>query len=83
MARIRRLVDGSRPTIYHVMSRTALDGYPLEDVEKDKLIELISTYSMLYLVDIIGFCIMGNHFHLMVLRCSPNDTKKMVSFHVL
>ena len=29
MARIRRMVDRSKATIYHVMSRTAMDGFPL------------------------------------------------------
>lgn len=72
MARIRRLVDRSRPTIYHVMSRTALDGYPLGDLEKEKFLSLIQLYSKLYFVDVIGFCLMGNHFHLMV-RMYPSD----------
>lgn len=72
MARIRRMVDQSRPTIYHVMPRTALEGYPLEDIEKDKLVVLITQFSKLYFVDVIGFCIMGNHFHLMV-RVYPED----------
>lgn len=66
MARIRRMVNKWEPTIYHLMSRTALDGYPLNDVEKDTLVELIKSFSQLYLVDVIGYCIMGNHFHLMV-----------------
>jgi REP element-mobilizing transposase RayT len=48
------------------MSRTALDGFPLGDVEKDFMLDLIRKYSDLYLVDILGFCIMGNHFHLLV-----------------
>jgi len=51
--------------IYHVMSRTALDGFPLKDVEKDFLLDLIRRLSKLYFVEILGFCIMGNHFHLL------------------
>ena len=72
MARIRRLVDDSRPTVYHVMSRTALDGFPLGDIEKDKLVDIITIFSKLYLVNVLGFCLMGNHFHLMV-RVYPDD----------
>ncbi len=72
MARIRRLINEWEPTIYHVMSRTALDGYPLDDIEKDTLVDLIKSFSKLYLVDVLGFCIMGNHFHLMV-RVYPQD----------
>ncbi len=48
------------------MSRTALDGFPLGDIEMDFMLELIRKYSKLYLVEILGFCLMGNHFHLLV-----------------
>jgi len=52
------------------MSRTALDGFPLRDVEKDFMLDLIRRYAALYLVEILGFSIMGNHFHLL-LRVIP------------
>jgi REP element-mobilizing transposase RayT len=48
------------------MSRTALDGFPLGDVEKDFMLDLIRRYSSLYFVEILGFCLMGNHFHILV-----------------
>jgi REP element-mobilizing transposase RayT len=48
------------------MSRTALDGFPLGDIEKDFMMDLIKSYSGLYFVKILGICIMGNHFHLLV-----------------
>jgi REP element-mobilizing transposase RayT len=48
------------------MSRTALDGFPLGKVEKDFMLDLIRRYSKLYFVEILGFCLMGNHFHLLV-----------------
>ena len=48
------------------MSRTALDGFPLGDIEKDFMLDWIRRYSSLYLVEILGVCIMGNHFHLLV-----------------
>ncbi|MGK5093622.1 transposase [Deltaproteobacteria bacterium TL4] len=65
MARIPRLLNTGEATVYHVMSRTALDGFPLGDVEKDYLLELIKGFSGLYLVEIMGFALMGNHFHLL------------------
>ena len=40
MPRIRRMVINDETTVYHVMSRTALDGFPLGDVEKDFTIGL-------------------------------------------
>jgi putative transposase len=35
-----------------VMSRTALDGFPLGDIEKDFMLDLIRKYSSLYLIEI-------------------------------
>jgi putative transposase len=66
MPRTRRMVINDETAIYHVMSRTALDGFPLGDIEKDFMIDLIKRYSCLYFVEILGFCVMGNHFHILV-----------------
>jgi putative transposase len=59
------LID-DQSTVYHVMSRTALDGFSLGDVEKDFMLNLIRRYAALYLVEILGFCLMGKHFHILV-----------------
>ena len=66
MSRTPRLKIDDETAVYHVMSRTALDGFPLGDIEKDFMLDLIKRYSSLYLVEILGFCLMGNHFHLLV-----------------
>jgi putative transposase len=66
MPRIARIVIKDEPAVYHVMSRTALDGYVLGDVEKEHLVELIKRLSQVYFAEVLGFCIMGNHFHLLV-----------------
>jgi len=81
MPRIRRMVIDDETTVYHVMSRTALDGFPLGDIEKDFMLDLIRRYSTLYFVEILGFCLMGNHFHLLVktlpeYKFSDQDIKK-------
>ena len=81
MPRIPRMVIGDETTVYHVMSRTALDGFPLRDIEKDFMLDLIRRYSTLYFVEIIGFCLMGNHFHILVktlpeYKFSDQDIKK-------
>ncbi len=72
MARIPRLINEAEPTVYHVMSRTALDGFPLGDVEKDFLLDLIKKTSKLYFVEILGFTILDNHFHGLV-RMHPEN----------
>ena len=53
-------------TVYPVISQTALDGFPFQDVEKKALVKIIKKFSSLYFSDIMGFCVMGNHFHLWV-----------------
>ena len=66
MARIARMVVKDEPAVYHVMSRTALDGFVLGDLEKEYLLELIKKLSKAYFAEVLGFCVMGNHFHLLV-----------------
>jgi REP element-mobilizing transposase RayT len=60
------MIIADEKAVYHVMSRTALDGFPLKDVEKDFMLDLIKKFSSLYFTEILGFCLMGNHFHLLV-----------------
>ena len=65
MPRIARIKVKGEPTVYHVMSRTALDGFVLGDVEKDFMLDLIRRLNRLYFAEIIGICVMGSHFHLL------------------
>ncbi|MCP4264069.1 MAG: hypothetical protein GY777_00585, partial [Candidatus Brocadiaceae bacterium] len=62
MPRISRMIIPDEKTVYHVMSRSALGGYPFGDVEKDELVKIIHKFKELYFTEILGFCIMGNHF---------------------
>ena len=66
------MIIAEEKAVYHVMSRTALDGFPLKDVEKDFMLDLIKRFSSLYFTEILGFCLMGNHFHLLV-KMIPED----------
>jgi putative transposase len=38
--------------------RTALDGYPFGDVEKDELVKIIKRFSRLFFVNVFGYCIL-------------------------
>ncbi len=60
------MVVKGEDAVYHVMSRTALDGYVLGDVEKEHLLGLMKESSSVYFVEVLGFCIMGTHFHVLV-----------------
>jgi REP element-mobilizing transposase RayT len=55
-----------------VISRTALDGYPLGEQEKSLLLTIIQQLSAVYFCEVLGFCLMGNHFHLLV-TMRPED----------
>lgn len=68
MHRMSRMVvtDSGQKAAYHVISRTALDGLPLEKVEKDKLVSIIRRLSEGDVVEVLGFAVMENHFHLLV-----------------
>jgi len=68
MPRVSRMVvtDSGQKAAYHVISRTALDGLPFKKAEKDELVRIIQRFSAVYAVEVLGFAIMGNHFHLLV-----------------
>ena len=72
MPRKPRMVITGEAAVYHVMSRTALDGYVIGDAEKDHLLQLIQRYSAIYFAEVLSFCVMGNHFHLVV-RMHPGE----------
>ncbi|MFC1862693.1 transposase [Thermodesulfobacteriota bacterium] len=73
MPRIARLKVKGEVAVYHVMSRTALDGFVLGDAEKEFLLNLIKRLSKVYFTEVIGFCIMGNHFHLLARMFNGDD----------
>ena len=72
MPRVSRMIIHNQTAVYHVMSRTALDGFPLEAFEKDFLIDLIKKMAGLFFTEVYGFSLMGNHFHLL-LKMIPED----------
>ncbi|EFI33165.1 protein of unknown function DUF1568 [Desulfonatronospira thiodismutans ASO3-1] len=72
MPRIARFIRDNQPSVYHVISRTALQGLPIKDKDNDFLLGLIKKLSQLYFVDVLGFALLGNHFHL-VIRMYPES----------
>ena len=68
MPRVPRMVvtEPGHHAVYHIISRTALDGLPFKDVEKDELVRIIKRFSEVFAVDVYGYAIMGNHFHILV-----------------
>ncbi len=72
MPRIARLIVKGEPAVYHIISRTALDGFVMGDIEKDYLLSLIKKLSKIYFTEVFGFSVLGNHFHLLV-RMHPGE----------
>lgn len=72
MPRLPRILIPEEPTVYHVISRTALDGLPFSARDKNDLFKRIRLLSKIYFTEILGFCLLDNHFHLLV-RMLPED----------
>ncbi len=53
MPRIARLVVKGEPAVYHVVTRSALDGFVLGDVEKDFLLDHIRRLSSIYFSEVL------------------------------
>ncbi|OCC15465.1 transposase [Dissulfuribacter thermophilus] len=72
MPRIPRLLVQGEEAVYHVISRTALEGFVLAPEEKQYLLFLMQWLSRVFFVEVYGFCIMDNHFHMLV-KIRPQD----------
>ena len=66
MPRTSRMLNNGEKTVYHVISRTALDGFPFGDIEKEEFVKIVKQINSVYFSDMIGFCILDNHFHLLI-----------------
>ena len=66
MARVRRIKLLGEVCYYHIVSRVVGNEFLLGDVEKEKLLEIIKRFSAFYFVQVIGYSIMDNHFHLLI-----------------
>lgn len=66
MPRTSRMIIQDEKAVYHVISRTALDGYPFGDREKDEFVKILKRVSRIYFAEVFGYAVMGNHFHLLV-----------------
>ena len=42
------------PTAYHIMSKTALEGYPMDDVDKDFFVDQAVKLSKFFFVEVLG-----------------------------
>lgn len=70
MPRTKRLKIKGEVSYYHLTSRTVGQQFLLGNVEKENLLKIIKHYSGYFFVKVLGFCILNNHFHLLI-RSEP------------
>ena len=69
MARLSRLKLEGHECWYHVYSKITgdKDSFPLHDESSSrKLIDIIQHFSKGYFCEVAAFCVMGNHYHIVV-----------------
>ncbi len=84
MARIKLTGESA---VYHCISRIVGGQRLLDDLGKEKLVGILSKLAEFCDVEVITYCIMSNHFHLLLrvpIRVELSDTEllaKMVKFY--
>ena len=75
MPRGNRMLPGGCPTVYHVVSRSVLGGLPITDLYKDQLRTVLQLHTARHHAEVLGFCLMGDHFHLLA-RLRPGTASR-------
>jgi REP element-mobilizing transposase RayT len=76
MARLARVKAEDCGAFYHLCGRVAgvIGEYPLDDKRcRRKIVDFIRLFSKVYCCQVMGFCIMGNHYHLVVQMDAPRS----------
>jgi REP element-mobilizing transposase RayT len=60
------MLSSDQKSVYHVISRTALDGFPFGPVEKDRFVSILKRFARIYFTDVLGYAVMDNHVHILV-----------------
>ena len=63
---------------YHLMSRTCGGEIWFDDVEKEAMVKLIGKMSRFCGIEVLTYCVMGNHFHVLVRV--PDKERWMLQF---
>jgi len=66
MGRIQRGFLRNMEFSVHIMSYTAGKESLLKEKEREQLVRTIERFSQLFFVQVVGYCVMDNHFHLLV-----------------
>ena len=66
--------EGSVEACYHCVTRVVERRFALGDGEKEKFVEILRAYEEFCGVQVLTFCIMSNHVHVLVHVPKPPDT---------
>lgn len=83
MSRVR---NKEYETVHHLTSRIAHGVFFLKDCERNDFLSLVKRVSAFSGVELIGWCIMKNHFHLYVYLPQPpilSDDEVLARYHLL
>ncbi len=58
--------SGSESGAYHVVSRIVDRQFRLGETEKESFAKMMQAFAVFHQVEILTYCVMGNHFHLLV-----------------
>ncbi|MBN2381736.1 transposase, partial [bacterium] len=73
MARQSRLkYEDPRSGYYHIVTRTVLKSFLLDEIAKEEFLSILRKLSQVYFVKVVSFAIMSNHVHLIV-RMLPQE----------
>ncbi len=73
--RMARLKVSGRSAVYHCIGRVVGGEFLLGDLEKERLRQLLWEYAGFCGVEIITYCLMSNHFHVLV-RVPESNTAR-------
>ncbi len=82
MPRSRVLAEPGHPGLYHVCSRVVDKRVIFGDRERREFMRMIKGGAVFAGVDVVSWCLMGNHFHLLV-RVQPFDAEALSDEEVL
>jgi len=86
LMRLARIKVEGESAVYHCISRIVGGQYLLEEEEKEKLRRLIWDQARFCGVEVITYCVMSNHFHLLVRvpeQTSPTDSQLIARARVI
>lgn len=65
-------VKGEGEGYYHIVSRCVMDEFVIDDTAKDMFVDIMRKYEAFCGVEIINYCVMSNHFHLLLRIPAPS-----------